>query len=374
MSPRDDLPGDDIPQDPTISRLYRELPDLAPSPDTDARLLAAARRAVGAGPRRGFVAAHWRGLGSAAAALLLGVGLTVQWRTQAPAQMEEALATAPAAAPTAAPGEDSIDALFADAPAPAAPPPAVAAQSGVEADAGAGESLARADTAVPAPARKLKPADALAQAEAQAQKQELARAREQTSARMSGEDQARELELAQRQEARIAPATAALPETMADRVASAPVAPAAPPPPLAGNVAGSAGAAGAMAPAAAAKAPAVPRARQERAEPGVADYPQLLAAGRYAEARQALATPATPDQIVDRDLLLQWLQPRHSPACATATGLGQLALLCEGLRRHAAGLPATASWRAELEASGLVSGRYAYRRDLVDKLFGAAVP
>lgn len=224
-----------------------------------------------------------------------------------------------------------------------------------------------------APTRKMmKPAESLAQedaparmqaqAETQAQKQELARTREQTGTRARLEMQAREAELAPRPEARTAPAPAALPEATAGRALAAPMAPAAPPPPaLAGNVAGRAETAGAMAPAATSRSFA--RGHQ-----------QLLAARLYAEALEALANPDTPDQIVDRDLLLQFLQPGHTPACATASGLGWLALLCDGLRKRAAGQPTTASWRAELEASGLVSGSNAYRRDLVDKVFGAAVP
>lgn len=228
-----------------------------------------------------------------------------------------------------------------------------------------------------APARKtMKPAESLSQEEAparlqaeaeaqaatQAQKQELARAREQTGTRARPDMQARGAEVAQRPTARTAPAPAALPEATADRALPAPLAPAAPPPPaLAGNLADRAETAEAMAPAATSRS--VSRSHQ-----------QLLVARRYAEALDVLAHPATPDQIVDRDLLLQWLQPGHTPACATASGLGWLALLCDGLRKRAAGQPVTASWRAELEASGLVSGSNAYRRELVDKVFGAAAP
>lgn len=67
-------------------------------------------------------------------------------------------------------------------------------------------------------------------------------------------------------------------------------------------------------------------------------------------------------------LLLQWWRDGRGPDCGS--GPGDQALLCEGLRQRAAGTGPAASWHRALEASGLVSGSYAYRRPLVEAIFG----
>lgn len=400
MNPRDDLPGDDVPQDATLSRLYRELPDEAPAPETDAAILAAARRAVGAGPRRhGFVAAHWRGVGSAAAALLLGVALTVQWRTQEAGRLDETLATAPApaAAPATAPDdrlevpEGKAPAEYGAAPAPrplakpaapardtgpataggkseagkaltmrGLPAPAARAEAGSDA-AGGGTAGASPDAGTASASASLADAPAAPPPVALAAE---ASARPGPQAQQKADAQALDAALAERKEARAGSSPAA-----AGSLAAPPVAPTAPPAP-AGALADRLEAPRARIAVPAAKALA--GATAEAA--GLPLHARLMAAGRYHEALAALAAPATPDAVVDRDLLEQWLAPGRAPACATTPGLGPLALLCDGLRARAAGQPAAPGWRERLDASGLASGGHAYRRDLVDKLFGPRSP
>lgn len=111
--------------------------------------------------------------------------------------------------------------------------------------------------------------------------------------------------------------------------------------------------------------------RARRAEAATAapvdDYRQALGDGRFAEALQRLPAPATAAERMDRELLL-WQQLRQPPRCAG--DLGTEALLCAGLQRQAAGQEPAPDWRASLEASGLVSGPQAYRRALIDAVFG----
>lgn len=302
MKPHHDL------DDALLRRLYRELPDMTPHPDTDAELKAAARRATGAAPgeapRRRGLAAHWRGITASAAALLLGVGLTLQWRTQEPTALEEAIAvaspppvaTAPAAAAEDLPAPAAAPAARAEAPPSAAPRALAAAPAPV---APPEPAVAAAPPPMPEPVAKAAPA-------AQAEAMIAAEAREARDAVTGTESVAS--------------------STRARR--------------LGGQMA----------------APAF-------------DYRLSLQSGRFAEALDRLLAPASAAETVDRELL-RWQQGRHAPSCAG--NLGAQALLCEGLKQRAAGQGPSAEWRARLEASGLVSGNYAYRRALVEAVFGAA--
>lgn len=358
---RHDERDDDL-HDPTLHRLYRELPQELPAPGTDARLKAAARRAVAAGPRapgRPFLAAHWRALGASAAAVTLAVALTAQWRAGEPGRLDAALAArkemsapAPASEPTAA--------LPAEAPAvPRASP-----------------SPRRHD--VPAAAARPRAGEADAAADAMASN-------------------------ALREEQRFADGAvdgAPLPEvakatrqaTEAEARQPAPVAALAPPPaapaPAADGLAREA-----EAPAAAASgALATTRSREnlparqeakkaERAAADAApapapqvpppDYRALMAAGRPAPALAALPAADTPVLMVDRDLLRQWQAPGTMPACAAAAPawLGPQALLCAALRDRAANPSGAAAWLPRLRAAGLLDGAFAYRRAAVEAVF-----
>jgi hypothetical protein len=105
------------------------------------------------------------------------------------------------------------------------------------------------------------------------------------------------------------------------------------------------------------------------AAPAPADYRTALAGGHFSEALAQLASPATPAESMDRQLLL-WALERQAPTCGQAPG--REATLCDGLRQLAAGTAPSPAWRRGLEASGLVSGDYAYRRALVSAVFGPA--
>lgn len=100
----------------------------------------------------------------------------------------------------------------------------------------------------------------------------------------------------------------------------------------------------------------------------VDDYRRSLQDGRFAEALERLPAPVTAAERVDRELLL-WQQHRQAPGCAG--NLEAQALLCEALRQRAAGQAASSEWQARIEASGLVSGPFRYRRTLVQAVFGA---
>lgn len=349
MTPHDNLPDDDRPdddlRDPLLSRLYRELPDVTPAPGTDARLRAAARRAVAAGPRRagaGFAGHHWRGLAASAAALMLGVALTVHWHTQDTVRLEEVLASAPVTPPAGR--AETPETAAADI--VAAPPPAVAARAAQDRTAAPGPSAGNAPTAAAAAAKPAAPAAPVAAAppapaevgEAAAPEMDaLAAADARATASVAMEHEragatAKAEALRETRRERQALSLRALPQ------AAAPAAQAAPAP--------------------------------------VADYRALMAAGRFDEALATLPEPdaaeADVTTLLDRDLLRQWQAPGRMPACARvdAAALGTQAPLCTALRAlaagHAAGNPALLPG-----ADGLSGGSLAYRRALLDALFPA---
>ena len=68
--------------DDKLSRRYRELPREEPSADLDAAILAASRRAVGAGPRARK--SSWMVPTSIAAVLVLGVGVSLRMQLEQP--------------------------------------------------------------------------------------------------------------------------------------------------------------------------------------------------------------------------------------------------------------------------------------------------
>lgn len=350
MTPQDNLPDDDRPgddlRDSLLSRLYRELPDVTPAPDTDARLRAAARRAVAAGPRRAgarFVGHHWRGLAASAAALMLGVALTVHWHTQDTVRLEEALATAPVTPPAGR--AETPETAAADI--AAAPPPAVAAHAAQDRTAAPGPSAGNAATtaAAAATAKPVAPAAPVAAAppapaeagEAAALERDALAAddvRAATSASMehetAGATAKAEAPRATRRE-RQALSLRALPQ---------------------------------------AAAPAPVHAAPAQAE----NYRALMAAGRFKDALAALPAEAEADvtTLLDRDLLQQWQAPGTTPACARvdAAALGAQAPLCTALRALAAG-HAPAHPALLPGADGLTGGGLAYRRALLDTLFPA---
>lgn len=351
MTPHDNRPDDDRPdddlRDPLLSRLYRELPDVTPAPGTDARLRAAARRAVAAGPRRAgarFAGHHWRGLAASAAALLLGVALTVHWHTQDTARLEEALATAPVTAPA---GRAEMPATAA-ADVAAAPPPAVAARAARDRTAAPGPSAGNAPTAAAAAAKPAAPAAPVAAAPPAPAEVGEAAVSERDALAAADDGAAASAAMAHERAGATAKAEARH-ETRRERQALS------------------------LRALPQAAAPAV-----QAAPAPVADYRALMAAGRFDEALAALPEPdaaeaeADVTTLLDRDLLRQWQAPGTMPACARvdAAALGAQAPLCTALRAltagHAAGNPALLPG-----ADGLSGGGLAYRRALLDALFPA---
>lgn len=125
-----DAPDEGL-HDDELRRRYQALPPDLPSADTDAAILAAARRAVGAGPRRIRTGLWTGGLATAATVTLMVALLLPSWRS---GELAEQVAVAPPAAPTL--------------PAPAAPDRAPEA---------AAPAVAEAAPAKPAPDRMALP-------------------------------------------------------------------------------------------------------------------------------------------------------------------------------------------------------------------------
>ncbi|HEX4869540.1 MAG TPA: hypothetical protein VFV15_02290 [Moraxellaceae bacterium] len=355
MTSRDtrDPPGerDDDLHDPALRRLYRALPPELPSPDTDARLKAAARRAVAAGPRaagRPFLAAHWRAMAASAAALVMGVALTVQWQGSGRGRLDEALATLPPA-PAPAPATSAADSGTGAA-GTAAPPAAAPARREPASrltGANGGDSIEALEDALPEAAgdaaratTNAAPPVATPAAEAEARaERELA-----SDSAVTAEAKAVQQDSLARQRAR-----------KMERLAEAAPAPAAPPP---------------AASAPAAPAPQLALRGLDAADAAAADYRERLRAGDLAGALAALVTPATPAQQVDRDLLLAAQAPQRQPDCArqARSTLGAQAALCDALQSRAVQGPLAPAAQAALQASGLLDGEFAYRRELAARV------
>jgi Meckel syndrome type 1 protein len=131
------------PDDDAIARRYRDGAREEPSATLDAAILAASRRAVGAGPRRH----RWAVPVSIAAVLMLGIGISIRMQTEQPG-----IETSPPGATVAS--EYALpQAAEPAAPAQSAPPPQRADDAGAANDAR--RPIKPADLppeAVPAPA------------------------------------------------------------------------------------------------------------------------------------------------------------------------------------------------------------------------------
>lgn len=354
MTPHDNHPDDDHAdddlRDPLLSRLYRELPDVTPAPGTDARLRAAARRAVAAGPRREgarFAGHHWGGLAASAAALMLGVALTVHWHTQDTARLEEALATAPVTPPA---GRAEMPETAASDVA-TAPPPAVAARAAQDRTAAPRPPAGNAAKAAAAAAKPAAPAAPVASAAPAPAEVGEAAAPEMDALAAADERAAASAEMEHERAGATAKAEARSEKRRERQALSLRAFPKA----------------AAPAPVQAAPAPAPAPAE---------DYRALMAAGRFDEALVALPEPGEAEAdvttLLDRDLLRQWQAPGTTPACARldTAALGAQAPLCAALRALAAGHAAVHP--ALLPgAEGLAGGGLAYRRALLDALFPA---
>jgi hypothetical protein len=350
---------DDDLHDARISALYRTLPDAEPAADTDALIRAAARRAVLAGPRSARFAFASKRLLATAATLLLGVGMVLQLQRHAPQEFEDALAVRKTPAVQAA-AEAAAPVVTANAaPAVAAPAekrrarPAEAAESDVAAEALAEPEVDNlATAAAPVPAAPAASAGAMAMPPAESTAME--------SAPRIGAAGASAPAGAEFESARAAGDAARVVAKRAAQAAERKLAL------RAEQAAAAAEPAPSYAPTHAQKAEAA-----DQASSPPADYRELMATGRHAEALQLLTTAATTTAILDRDLLQLALGHRITPACSrlSTDTLGNEKLLCSYLQAHARGEPLPADWQRQLEQQGLTTGASLYRRRAAEMLF-----
>ncbi len=325
-----------------ISALYRQLPDEAPSSDTDALIRATARRAVSARPKTGIFTGRIQALLATAATMVLGVALLAQWQRE-PEKLQDMMATAPS--PSTAPAAARVQetpATLPSTPELARPETVVtlekqktraalnAEKPSKPASAAPATSSAGAVAAAPAPvpaqegmevpnafAREAEEnsvvADSVARAEAR-----NAPTRQQTIARAQADDAAKK-------KAAAAPALrlAAKHEGMA----------------------------------------------RDDADPAWNAYQQAMQAGDWLQAEIAMGAARSdepPQQQTDRQLLAQLQKKPRPHAC---TGLpSREELLCRIITLHAAGTPLPADALVQLESSGAISGTLSYRRPAVMKL------
>ncbi|MDI1301364.1 MAG: hypothetical protein PSX71_05630 [bacterium] len=314
--------------DDNISELYRQLPDVQPSQDSDALIRASARRAANAGPQKKYPSFGLKKFTATAAVLMLGVGLLLQWQRHEPEKLQEALGGKPAAPmlPTAAVEaaaknrsaktgipetvqEDKTPAMTAPAslPAPARPAPmAIASDREVAA--------ARNEAAAPA------------------QDMPERAAREKTASLAMEKSDRREAETVRTASAQDAAAAGLMQERKRE------------------------------APAATAAAPLMTSV----------DYRIAMSHGDYAQALSALQNLAGADAdaalVVDRDMLRMLQGNKENPACARLSEekTGREKPLCDLLgQRIKEGVSAT---RPE-KLSAFINGEKAYRRRALEALF-----
>ncbi|MGH8492746.1 MAG: hypothetical protein ACRERR_06515 [Moraxellaceae bacterium] len=338
--------------DKNISALYRQLPDETPSANTDALIRAAARRAVGASPRKTLFTARVQRLLATAATLVLGVALLAQWQRE-PERLQEMMAAAPAAsAPLAedAPASISADAL--DAPflkaEPARPAaPAMTAEKRKAIAAPKEEKFSRPETTSPV----LGSAGAIAAAPAplsvQPEETPLAEPELAEKAVMANRTDAAESALM-----RQGMASRARESDAADTLKKQA--------PAAASIRGSL---------------ALKNAEASKADMGLVDksiallpYQQAMQAGNWQQAETALGHARPTDaaiQRMDRQLLASLQKNAAAPNCENL--LASDALLCQFIGVRKSGKPLPADALEQLEKSGAISGSLLYRRAAVLK-------
>ncbi|HEX6590571.1 MAG TPA: hypothetical protein VF050_01060 [Moraxellaceae bacterium] len=342
-----DLHDPDL-HDEVVSRLYRQLPDESPAADTDALIRAAARREVGAGPRRRLV--RLQKMLATAASLVLGVALVVQWRHHEPEKLAEVLATAPATpateavapVPAAAPALEESTAVAAK---PAAPSRNVAVQAPGEKEEKAYASGALAGAGSPlqslAPAPAFAPQDMAPESTASQNAESLKKSRmeeQQADADMAASRE-RRFNAARESAAAAAPAASIAALRQDALKAEADRAPAS-------------------------VAPALPATVAYRNAMRQQQWPQALAE------LEKLAFASNSSLRIDHDILQRLSGSKNLPACAglSAAELGAQSSLCRLLKNLAQGKPLPADALTQLEKAGLLSGEYDYRRPALRQL------
>lgn len=316
--------------DPKITALYRQLQDEAPAPDTDALIKAAARRAVGNGPRRHFSMPALSRLTATAAALLLGISLTLHWQLREPREFREATAMAPSPQTSAvapAMSDDAVVQAEAEARREIAPKPrapAKAAEKRKVQEAFATEPMAPAPPPAEEPAPALmKPAAPPASDNVAAEALQDAETRRAEADRAAAE---REMFSA---DALTARPQLQSPATMAREQQSEYAAPAA---------------------------------------AAASDYRELMVQGAYDAALAAAQRVDSPTAQVDRDLLGRLLGNTAAPDCSRlpVATLGQDRLLCDLLLQASQATPLPGDWLTRLREAGLITGEKSYRRHAVE--------
>lgn len=360
MSPQDD----DL-HDARISALYRQLDDVEPSAGTDAQVLAAARRAVQAGPRPSRLTFASKRLLAAAAMLLLGVGLVLQLQLREPQEFADALVVRQAPAVAAA-QEDSTREVQSDFSAPQ-----TQAENATSSAPTASDTTARRRARQAAPAEFESGVDAAAAPEAD----HLIAGEPRAEAPASGAGSAATspsiastMESSRNTGAANASQKIAEPEVAVAAPGQAtPAAPAAAVAEreLALRSEAAARSARSYAPAREKKAEAVGQATNS-----APDYRQLMGSARYAEALEHLPGTGPASSTIDRDLLELLLGQRAAPTCShlPAPELGREKLLCDFLQAHARREPLPADWLLQLDQQGLTSGASLYRRRAAENL------
>lgn len=348
-----DLHNPDL-NDKVVSRLYRQLPDESPSADTDALIRAAARREVGAGPRRRLL--RLQKLLATAASLVLGVALVVQWQDREPEKLAEVLATAPVAL------SDDTASPPASAPAPALEEPALAAAKPAAHSAatpsrnmaqqavGEKEERAYASGALAgagSPVQSLAPAPVSAPQDMAPENKAAQNMEALKKSRM--EEQQADADMAASRERRLSAARESA-------VAAAPAA----------------SVAALRQDALKAKADSAPAA-VAAAMPATAPYRNAMRQQQWPQARAELEKlPFAGDSNlrIDHDILQAIAGNKALPGCTglSAADLRTQSALCVLLQDLAQGKSLPADAYTQLEKAGLMSGTYDYRRAALRQL------
>lgn len=333
---QDDTNNSDL-HDNTISQLYRQLPDEVPLENTDATILAAARRSVSARPhKQGFSPALQR-LTATAAVFVLGIALVVQWQYREPEQLADVLATSSGSAasgmtpqtesPAALAEQDlssTVENIPVTTPAPQKKKSADKKTSRkISADALKPEMASESGQTLPPP---VPPAPLPASAAEYASKLSERRERNarQVESRMAASASAHAPALS---------AESAISHSLADTDM---------------------------------------HEQEKYMSSGLLPYQHAM---QMREWQSALESIPVTEKIsaareVDRDLLEQVLGRRQPPACLKlpSRDLGPDILLCQLLKQHAEGKPLPPDSLQQLQELGLITGVLGYRREAVLEL------
>ncbi len=332
--------------DSTISQLYRQLPDESPRQATDEAILAAARRAVSAGPRKpGFSPALQR-LTASAAVFVLGIALVVQWQYREPDQLADVLATSSGnalpermsqAESPSSPAEQPADSATT---APTTAPTTTTAEKKKSAEMKMAQQVARALKQEKAEEQDGEQNPPLPVTPVPAAAPPVSALAAEHASRLSAR---RERNALQEESFMAAPASAFAPAPSVDTMISRPL------------------------------ANTELHEQEKSLMPGLLPYQRAMQMREWQSALDLMppVTGKTPySQQVDRDLLGQLLGEKQKPACMKPSqrNSGPDFLLCQLLEKHAGGNALAADTLQQLHDAGLMSGALEYRREALREL------